>query len=83
MGVGSSLPETAAGIGILPGLEGIFGVFNTSSRYGFGLHSFGVPTCDCDSSDNSRASEVFETEAESSAVGGVGRRILLGRAPII
>ena len=45
MGVGSSLPETAAGMGILAGFEGILGVFRTSSKSGLGLHSFGVPTC--------------------------------------
>lgn len=32
LGVGSSLPETAAGMGILAGFEGILGVFNTSSK---------------------------------------------------
>lgn len=31
-GVGSSLPETAAGMGILVGFEGILGVFKTSSK---------------------------------------------------
>lgn len=45
VGVGSSLPETAAGMGILAGFEGIFGVFKTSSKSGFGLHSFGVSAC--------------------------------------
>ena len=45
MGVGSSLPETAAGMGILAGFVGIFGVFKTSSKCGFGLHSFGVSGC--------------------------------------
>ena len=44
VGVGSSLPETAAGTGILAGFTGIFGVFKTSSKCGFGLHSFGVCT---------------------------------------
>jgi len=45
VGVGSSLPETAAGMGILAGFVGIFGVFKTSSKCGFGLHSFGVSGC--------------------------------------
>lgn len=44
VGVSSSLPETAAGIGILAGFMGIFGVFKVSSKSGFGLHSFGVCT---------------------------------------
>ena len=32
VGVGSSLPETAAGMGILAGFKGIFGVLKTSSK---------------------------------------------------
>lgn len=79
MGVGSSLPETAAGMGILAGFMGSFGVRSTSSKCGFGLHSFGVPTCAWDSSDSSKASEVPKAEVDSSAVVGVvgfGRGIL-------
>ena len=45
VGVGSSLPETAAGMGILARFAGSFGVFKTSSKCGLGLHSFGVSAC--------------------------------------
>ena len=45
VGVGSSLPETAAGMGILARFVGSFGVFKASSKCGLGLHSFGVSAC--------------------------------------
>ena len=66
MGVGSSLPETAAGMGILAGFEGIFGVLKTSSKSGFGLHSFGVSACVWDS-HNPAASGV-NVESSSGAL---------------
>jgi hypothetical protein len=66
LGVGSSLPETAAGMGILAGFEGIFGVFKTSSKSGFGLHSFGVSACVWDSHASS-VSGVPKVNVESSA----------------
>ena len=65
VGVGSSLPETAAGMGILAGFRGILGVFKTSSKCGFGLHSFGVLACARDSSEDSTASVRSKAEVES------------------
>ena len=79
MGVGLSLSETAAGIGILAGFMRMFDIFKTSSKCGFGLHSLGVSPCTLNSSDSSTVSKVFEAKVESSAVTiviGVGRGIL-------
>jgi len=64
VGVGSSLPETAAGIGILAGFKGIFGVFKTSSKYGFGLHSFGVSACIRESHNNPAAPKASRDNVE-------------------
>ena len=76
VGVGSSLPETAAGMGILAGFRGIFGVFKTSSKYGFGLHSFGVSACEKDS-DGSTTSVVPKVVPSAVVVVvGIGRGVL-------
>ena len=77
VGVGSSLPETAAGMGILAGFKGIFGVFKTSSKYGFGLRSFGVSACEKDSSDGSTTSVVPKVEPSAVVVVvGIGCGVL-------